>query len=86
MKATLTFLTLLFFMVACETVPPIQNGFDSSTPSRCGLTRVEVPTSTTGISQLALVIGNLQYEYRPLTNSINDATDIAGMLADMNFG
>jgi len=88
MKATLTFLTLLFFMVACETVPPIQNGSDSSTQSRRGLTWDAVPTTTTttkDIPQLALVIGNLQYEYRPLNNSINDAIDIAKVLKDMNF-
>jgi len=80
MKQILTFLTLLFLIAACETKPPIP--FDSSTDLR-GLARVK-PTTTTG-KQLALVIGNSQYEFSQLANPKNDATDIAGVLRQMGF-
>jgi hypothetical protein len=80
MKQILTFLTLLFLIAACETRPPIP--FDSSTEPR-GLTRVK-PTTTTG-KQLALVIGNSQYEFSELANPKNDATDITGVLRKMGF-
>ncbi len=84
MKQILTFLTLLFLIAACETkIPPIQLKFESSTPPRC-FTPVKKPTTTTG-KQLALVIGNSQYEFRQLANPKNDAKDIAGMLRKMGF-
>ncbi len=79
MKQILTFLTLLFLIAACETMPPIP--FDSSTEPRDLSVK---PTTTTG-KQLALVIGNSQYEFSQLANPKNDAKDIAGVLRQMGF-
>jgi len=42
-------------------------------------------TKNPQLSQLALVIGNSQYEYSQLANPINDATDIANFLKKIGF-
>lgn len=44
-----------------------------------------VPASNLPLPQLALVIGNSQYEYSRLTNPVNDATDMANLLKQIGF-
>ena len=43
-----------------------------------------LPSSNQG-KRLALVIGNSNYENRPLTNPVNDAKDVGGTLRDAGF-
>jgi formylglycine-generating enzyme required for sulfatase activity len=42
-------------------------------------------TSSNSGQRLALVIGNAAYEWKPLTNSVNDATDVAQTLEGLGF-
>ncbi len=50
-----------------------------------GLFRVNPTINTSNSPQLALVIGNSQYEYKPLRNPINDAKDMARVLRKIGF-
>ncbi len=46
---------------------------------------VRFNSGTNPNAQLALVIGNNQYEYSPLQNPVNDATDMARVLEEIGF-
>ena len=86
MKQILTYLVITLLISACETLPVIE--------SDRGLERVRVEETTTSSesttkkeenASLALVIGNSQYEYRPLANTTNDAEDMASVLKLRGF-
>ncbi len=49
-----------------------------------GIKRVK-STISYSLSQIALVIGNNQYEYSPLLNPVNDAKDMAQVLSNIGF-
>jgi hypothetical protein len=74
------------FLTACETMqttPSRTTSENTPLPARA-LTRIN-PQPVTDMPQLALVIGNTDYEHRPLDNTVNDANDIAKQLGQMGF-
>jgi formylglycine-generating enzyme required for sulfatase activity len=78
------FVFLTFFISSCDTDSrTTSEDVIQSKPLR-GLTRIE-PTSFSN-AQLALVIGNSQYEHNSLANiSVNDADDMAPVLEQLGF-
>ncbi len=79
MKQTLTFLIIALSISACKTLsPPISDEQDKRL-------YVVPATDTSDIKKLALVIGNRDYEYGVLTNTLNDATDVAQVLRNIGF-
>jgi len=69
MKKILTFFVIAVFLSVGETVP-----------TRWGIVLAAAPSKP-----VALVIGNKQYQYGVLKNTVNDATDIARVLKEIGF-
>jgi len=72
----LSILIMGSLMVACQSNPPTQPPPDQY-PKK-------PPISVTQ-PKFALVIGNRDYEYAPLANTLNDATDVANTLRGIGF-
>jgi formylglycine-generating enzyme required for sulfatase activity len=64
-------------LTACETV--------TLPRSDKGMSVIPVVNSTTNNKKIALIIGNRLYQYGTLSNTVNDATDIASLLKKMGF-
>ena len=63
------------------------SGCETTTTGGKGMTVVPVNTQVVSRNskKLALVIGNRQYKYGVLTNTVNDATDVARVLGKIGF-
>ncbi|HEC84819.1 MAG TPA: hypothetical protein ENI48_06205 [Thioploca sp.] len=74
MKSIFTLVILALLISACQTPTKrdIAGIVDDSTP-------------VSNAAQIALVIGNSDYEYRHLANPVNDANDVASRLHKMGF-
>lgn len=75
-RCIFTVMVIVGFMVACQSNPS-GSSFPNQYPSTS-------PISATQ-AKFALVIGNRDYEYTPLTNTIHDATDVADVLKEIGF-
>jgi uncharacterized caspase-like protein len=86
MKQILTCFCLVLLISGCEaaTTKSILQRTLSPYPQRGTVIRPE-PTTTFSRQPLALVIGNERYEYNPLNNPMNDATDMAHLLKEIGF-
>jgi len=87
MRLILTYVTIIILFSACETVTTKNSSGNHLTASEeRGIEPVLVSSSTpANQSLMALVIGNTEYEFAPLANPINDATDIAKVLRKIGF-
>jgi len=77
MKKTIIYFIVAFLVGSCS--HPTKNSTDISSQS------LDPEPEDLSNSQQALVIGNSEYEYSPLSHSINDAKDIADTLRQMGF-
>ena len=78
MKPIVSYFIVALFISGCSHQA---NHLDETPPQLPDKTRPETSTNP----QQALVIGNSEYEYSPLTNPDNDAKDMADALAQMGF-
>jgi hypothetical protein len=78
MKQIVTYFLVALFISGCSHQA---NHLDETPPQLPDKTRPETSTNP----QQALVIGNSEYEYSPLTNPDNDAKDMADALELMGF-
>ncbi|MCK5718188.1 MAG: caspase family protein, partial [Thiomargarita sp.] len=78
MKSKSYFLSVLFILSACN----IQT---ADTVQERGIVPLLSNDTSTIQHYQALVIGNNQYDYSPLQNPVNDATDMARVLSEMGF-
>jgi tetratricopeptide (TPR) repeat protein len=87
MRLILTYVTIIILFSACETVTTRNSSGNNLTASEeRGIEPMLVSSSTpANQSLMALVIGNTEYEFAPLANPINDATDIAKVLRQIGF-
>jgi len=97
MKQIISVLLILIFLSGCEILglkkPPEQQNLTQPTTSHSeeqaepqrGLSRSNSTTMPSNLQQVALVVGNNQYEHSPLKNPVNDATDIARVLEEIGF-
>ncbi len=82
MKKTLTFLAIALFISACQTTSESDKGIQ---PRLADGSRPAVVSPTNTANKIALVIGNRNYEYGVLTNTLNDAQDMAQVLKNIGF-
>ena len=78
----------LLFISGCQEINTRSSTSPNPVQSRKGLYVTPANKPTTAVStktQIALVIGNGNYEYKPLTNTINDAEDMARVLKKIGF-
>ncbi len=80
MKQFLIFFIIALFISACETNPP-----QSSNVSESKGIYVELVDRSSSDKKIALVVGNRLYNYGTLTNTVNDATDVAAILRKIGF-
>jgi len=88
MKKILTIVVFALLLGACQTSTTRTSSESGAydTDSRGPESKfVTLSPPVYSARQLALVIGNSQYEYRSLDNPVNDATDIAAKLRQMGF-
>lgn len=79
MKILLILISIIT-LTACETVTlPVINTDNK------GMSVIPVANSTTNNKKIALIIGNKSYQYGVLSNTVNDATDIAALLKNIGF-
>ena len=81
MKQFLILLILALFVSACEINPPRSS---SSKLDDRGVHIVPFNTSSSN-KKVALVVGNRLYRYGALTNTVNDAVDVAAVLKKIGF-
>lgn len=85
MKQILAFLVIAWLVSGCMgTQPPVSDNRPGTQPppKKANLSIQSVPTDN---PQQALVIGNSDYEFSPLSNPGNDAEDMADALAQLGF-
>ena len=82
MKKTLPFLAIALFISACQTTSESDKGIQ---PRLADGSRPAVVSPTNTANKIALVIGNRNYEYGVLTNTLNDAQDMAQVLKNIGF-
>jgi formylglycine-generating enzyme required for sulfatase activity len=87
-------LSILFIVSACETQEIVEDSFIESQPTvntERGLQRLQpasissTPPINANVAKVALVIGNGKYDYKPLKNTVNDATDMKKVLTSIGF-
>jgi hypothetical protein len=77
----LTFAIVFFFMSSLSQISP-KSDLEKFGPKQAKPESVSTPEQ---YSQVALVIGNSQYEYAPLKTPVNDAKDITKALEKLGF-
>ncbi len=87
MKKRVTLLIILLLISACDT--STSRSVSENVAERGIAAQIvdDAPTNPKPLNQeqLALVIGNNQYKYRPLANPVNDAIEVAQVLDQMDF-
>jgi formylglycine-generating enzyme required for sulfatase activity len=77
MKQIFIFMITALLLSGCETTTTGGKGMK--------VVPANMPVVSRNSKKLALVIGNRQYEYGVLTNTVNDATDVARVLGEIGF-
>ena len=85
----------ILFLAACDMQELVKEPFapvkEIANTNERGLQRIPPTTISsttpinTNIAQVALVIGNGKYDYKSLTNPVNDATDMKSVLESIGF-